>query len=148
MVRREAVETRNIGRYRLERRIGGGGMGEVWKAEDLRLKRTVALKFLPEGLSQDPCALARFEREARAVSSLSHPNICTVHDVGEQDGRTFLVMEYCEGGELFTYWKEKKRVTEDEAREIMSQLLSAISFCHSNHIVHRDLKFQNILLAR
>ncbi len=135
-----------LSHYRLIDKLGSGGMGIVYKAEDTRLHRHVALKFLPEELGQDAAALARFRREAQAASSLNHPNICIVHDVGEQDTRAFIVMEYLEGRTL------KQEIS---GRPVQLELLIAVALqicdgldaAHANGIVHRDIKPANIFIS-
>jgi predicted Ser/Thr protein kinase len=135
-----------IGPYRVAALIGRGGMGEVYQATDTRLGREVALKFLPPHYAATPHALERFRREARAISSLNHPNICTLYDIGEHDGQPFLVMERIEGESL------RQRLTgaplpAAELISIASQICDALEAAHGNGIVHRDIKPANILLT-
>ena len=136
-----------LGPYEVKALIGAGGMGEVYRATDTRLDRTVAIKVLPEHLASDPQRRERFEREARAVSSLNHPHICTLHDIGEQDGIHYLVMEYGEG-ETLQQRLEKGRLPLDQALEYAIQVADALDKAHRQGVVHRDLKPGNIMITK
>ncbi len=136
-----------LGPYEILAPLGAGGMGEVYKAKDTRLDRTVAVKVLPSDLAADPALRARFEREARAISALAHPNICTLHDVGEQDGQTFLVMEHLVGQTLAERLK-KGPLPLDQALEVATQIADALAAAHKQGIIHRDLKPGNVMLTK
>ena len=136
-----------LGPYEILAPIGAGGMGEVYKAKDTRLDRTVAIKVLPEHLSKDPALRERFEREARAVSSLNHPHICTLFDVGEDDGVHFLVMEYIEGETLADRLK-KGALPLEQALRTAAQIADALDKAHRAGIVHRDLKPGNVMMTK
>ena len=136
-----------LGPYEIADQLGAGGMGEVYRATDTRLDRTVAIKVLPEHLASDPQRRERFEREAKAVSSLNHPHICTLHDVGEQDGVHYLVMELVEGDTL-QQRLEKGRLPLDQALEYAIQIADALDKAHRQGVVHRDLKPGNIMITK
>ena len=133
-----------LGPYEILTPLGAGGMGEVYKARDTRLERTVALKILP---SADPELRQRFEREARAIAALSHPNICTLHDVGHQEGTDFLVVEYLEGETLADRLKEGP-LSHDAVFDFAVQMADALDVAHAAHVIHRDLKPQNVIITK
>src|ERR1044071_4383411 len=143
---RFAPGTLLAGRFRIVAPLGRGGMGEVYRADDLKLEQTVALKFLPDDLMRDAARLAQFHNEVRVARTISHRNVCRTYDIGDADGRPFLTMEYVDGEDLSSLLRRIGRFPQDKAIEVARQMCAGLAAAHERGVLHRDLKPANVMI--